>query len=189
MDGMWQASGRVALLWACTACIWVRSGGVAEVRCASDGACAAGWLCVSGLCRQACSHSSDCVSQGQVCAGGVCMDVSQAGCINDVACAGPCMACTTAGTCTATPADDIACGVIDCDGLDTTCRDYTDLISARCAAFGVCKTPNSADCTRYVDALSSTVCRAAVAGCDQPEYCDGQGSCPPDVTACTGVLD
>jgi hypothetical protein len=79
---------------------------------------------------------------------------------------GLCKMCDSAGGCTAMPADDTACGTIDCDGLDTVCRDFHDLTSNRCAAPGVCKTANSsAACDVYTDAPLGTQCLAP--------FCDG----------------
>ena len=55
---------------------------------------------------------------------------------------GTCKTCDGAGQCNSTPPDDSACGVIDCDKLDSKCRDYKDLTAARCVALGQCKKPN-----------------------------------------------
>lgn len=55
---------------------------------------------------------------------------------------GVCAACDGNGRCTAAPADDDRCGVIDCSGLDTACRIYQDLTASRCAALGMCKSAN-----------------------------------------------
>ncbi|MCA9667161.1 MAG: hypothetical protein KC503_16295 [Myxococcales bacterium] len=64
----------------------------------------------------------------------------------------PCQACDGTGRCNTKPPDDDACGVIDCDQLDTTCRDYQDLDAERCAAFGQCKAANDpATCTKATD--------------------------------------
>ena len=65
---------------------------------------------------------------------------------------GTCKACDGTGRCFKMPADDAACGIIDCDQLDTPCRDYQDLKVDRCASFGKCKVPNSvATCTVFTD--------------------------------------
>jgi hypothetical protein len=93
---------------------------------------------------------------------------------------GLCTMCDGVGSCTVMPADDDNCSVIDCDLRDTTCRDYTDLSASRCKAPGVCKTPNSADCTDYHDASSSTVCGAPGPLC---KLCDGGGGCNNNVGA------
>jgi len=107
---------------------------------------------------------------------------------------GLCMICDGNGNCNAVPDDDSGCGVIDCDGLDTTCRDYHDLTSNRCEGLGNCKDPNTADCTSYTNAPSTTVCGSSSCpsdscsgscpGCvwrDYPSsctrYCDGNGNC------------
>ena len=64
---------------------------------------------------------------------------------------GKCMACDGKGACNRTPKDDTACAV-DCDLMDTQCRDYHDLTSERCDTFGKCMKPNStASCTVYTD--------------------------------------
>ena len=66
--------------------------------------------------------------------------------------AGSCKACDGTGSCNRTPLDDATCGGIDCDKLDSTCRDYHDLEAGRCAGFGKCKDSNDAkSCTRYTD--------------------------------------
>jgi len=65
---------------------------------------------------------------------------------------GTCKACDGTGRCFSTPTDDTSCGVIDCDQLDTSCRDYKDLKVDRCESFGKCKPPNSAStCTSFTD--------------------------------------
>jgi len=56
---------------------------------------------------------------------------------------GLCKVCDGAAKCNVMPEDDTACGVIDCDGLDTSCSDYHDLQSKRCATVGACKAANS----------------------------------------------
>jgi MYXO-CTERM domain-containing protein len=61
---------------------------------------------------------------------------------------GTCKQCDGASKCSVKPEDDNACGVIDCDQLDTSCMDYRDLQRNRCASLGVCKTANTtAACT------------------------------------------
>ena len=65
--------------------------------------------------------------------------------------ASPCMACDGTGECTTTPVDDSKCQV-DCDKLDTPCRDYHDLVDNRCESLGLCKQPNDPKaCTRYTE--------------------------------------
>ncbi len=86
----------------------------------------------------------------------------------DSACDSVCQECSNAGRCDQTPADDSACGVIDCPN-DTTCADYpADTTSDRCASFGQCKT-------------TATICHpdAAAAGfdCGEERVCDGSGNC------------
>ena len=63
---------------------------------------------------------------------------------------GTCKACDGTGKCASAPPDDTACGVLDCDKLDTKCRDYQDVTTARCASFGSCKPGNDpVTCTKY----------------------------------------
>ncbi|MEN9577597.1 MAG: hypothetical protein RJA70_606 [Pseudomonadota bacterium] len=79
------------------------------------------------------------------------------------------------------PEDDAACGVIDCP-TDTTCADYSnDLTTARCQAFGQCKTPASCQMTPQDFGVS----------CDLCAVCDGAGSCnvpPADDEQCGEIL-
>jgi len=71
---------------------------------------------------------------------------------------GKCQACDGTGNCTKTPTDDINCGTIDCDKLDTACRDYHDLTTARCDSFGACKKPNLATtCVKFTDLCGGDV--------------------------------
>jgi hypothetical protein len=57
---------------------------------------------------------------------------------------GLCKACNGVGLCTQVPADDSACGTIDCSGLSTSCLAYHDLTSNRCLGLGTSKQNNSA---------------------------------------------
>ena len=89
------------------------------------------------------------------------------------------MAGTDTGTCREcdglggelTPADDSACGTIDCDGLDdyyitgtqeststSYCKldDYDDITSNRCEGLGDCKDDNTGDCADYTTSTTST---------------------------------
>jgi len=62
------------------------------------------------------------------------------------------MGCDGTGQCSKMPLDDKTCGVIDCDKLDTKCRDYHDLTANRCDSLGSCKTANTTTtCTKYTD--------------------------------------
>jgi MYXO-CTERM domain-containing protein len=61
---------------------------------------------------------------------------------------GTCKTCNGVGLCNVKPDDDMACGSIECDSLDTSCVDYHDLTTQRCASLGSCKQPNTvATCT------------------------------------------
>ena len=65
---------------------------------------------------------------------------------------GTCKTCDGSGKCSVKPEDDPACGVVDCDLLDTSCRDYRDLQTRRCASLGVCKLANQpATCSDVID--------------------------------------
>lgn len=86
----------------------------------------------------------------------------------DGACDGVCQACSSAGHCDEKPADDSACGVIDCPS-DTSCADYaTDVDSNRCASFGQCKTQASECSVDFTDSGTS---------CGTGKICDGSGTC------------
>jgi len=89
---------------------------------------------------------------------------------------GICKECDGFGYCNLMPSDDADCGTIDCDELDTTCRDYQDLTSNRCKAFGVCKSSNTDDCTDYMNASLSTSCDIDNDVCTI-DHCDGSGTC------------
>jgi hypothetical protein len=61
---------------------------------------------------------------------------------------GTCKSCNGSGLCNVKPDDDTTCGSIECDGLDTSCLNYNDLTTLRCASLGSCKAPNTvASCT------------------------------------------
>ena len=69
----------------------------------------------------------------------------------------PCKACNGVGLCNLMPEDDPACGTIDCDVLNTTCREHEDLTTKRCASIGACKAPNTAaSCTVFTDTCTGT---------------------------------
>ena len=119
--------------------------------------------------------------------------------------------CCTPGLCSACPgptmpADDSACGTIDCDGRNyyytsgtasatgtNYCkyRNYADIISSRCEGLGNCKDANTSDCVSYLDSTKATcgickyaegacsTCKNYVAGtsCGTGKECDGSGGC------------
>ena len=100
---------------------------------------------------------------------------------------GKCMACDGKGDCNRPPRDDSVCGTIDCDKLDTKCRDYHDLTTERCDSFGKCKPANDTkSCTLYTDLPcsdaggDSTPKREAGPGADQ-----GPGKTEPDEEGCS----
>lgn len=117
-----------------------------------------------------CEDDDDC--RTGYCSNGVCCESR---------CDGVCVACGGDGRCDEMPDDDDACGTIDCDELDTVCRNYHDLDEGgRCAAPGVCVQPNSDACDDYSNASNSTTCRPVAGDCDVLERCL-QGVCPSDV--------
>ncbi len=128
-------------------------------------------------------------TNGAACASGICED----GLCCAVSC-GLCLSCESTGTsCSVVPADDPDCGIIDCSGLDTDCRTYQDLSSARCEGSGDCKDANSPDCTLYDDSLPGTDCGSpSDTDCDDPDTCDGSGTCADnneaDGTPCPGGI-
>jgi len=88
---------------------------------------------------------------------------------------GTCAECNGAGSCSQMPADDTNCGTIDCDGLDTICRNYDDITMSRCKSLGVCKSA-PADCNSFLNAPLSTPCEADQLFCTV-DHCDGNGAC------------
>ena len=85
--------------------------------------------------------------------GGSCDGKGQCGYPKQGSWCGACKACDGTGRCSVTPPDDAkGCGTIDCDRLDTRCRDYKDVTTARCFSFGACKPANDQQtCTSYTD--------------------------------------
>jgi hypothetical protein len=92
----------------------------------------------------------------------------------------------------AVPADDAACGTIDCDSLDyyftsgsasptgtNYCkfRDYVDITTDKCEGYADCKDANTADdCTSYSDSTVATCgpCKKAEGACTScTNYADG----------------
>ena len=77
---------------------------------------------------------------------------------------GTCKACDGTGRCASRPPDDKACGVLDCDKLDTKCVDYQDVTTGRCISFGSCKPANDpGTCTKK----TKLACGDAGAGQDK----------------------
>lgn len=88
----------------------------------------------TGMCKGFCNGQARCT---YVAAGTTC---------------GTCKSCNGVGLCNIKPEDDVACGTIDCDGLNTSCIEYDDLTSKRCSALGVCKPANNAaSCTAFTN--------------------------------------
>ena len=156
-----------------------------------SGYCVDGYCCDS-LCNQNCvscklvgskgscsaiptgtDPENDCIGKDPKC-GGSC--ASNGGCefpsVGTSCGSSPCMVCDGTGQCTKTPIDDSQCGTIDCDKLDSACKDYHDLTDQRCEALGLCKQANSLNsCTRF----SAVACGDAKVGLDLGSHGD-QGS-------------
>ena len=93
----------------------------------------------------------ECQGKDQKC-GGLCDGKGQCDYPKVGVLCGTCKACDGTGQCSAAPPDDPSCGVIDCDKLDTSCRDYVDLTSNRCDSLGQCKPANTpTTCTKSTD--------------------------------------
>ncbi|HET6148241.1 MAG TPA: kelch repeat-containing protein [Polyangia bacterium] len=91
---------------------------------------------------------------------------------------GTCKVCDGSGKCNVKPEDDPACGTVDCDQLDTSCRDYRDLQARRCASLGVCKVANlPATCTDVTDTCGPD------AGAGGAPTGDGGGGAGGDATS------
>jgi hypothetical protein len=93
--------------------------------------------------------------------------------INASAAGSLCRACDGVGSCSMPMADDSRCGVIDCDGLDSVCADFTDITTNRCEADG-CKDANTTDCATVAALPPGTDCGVCAA-------CDASGICAPDL--------
>ena len=95
------------------------------------------------------TSDKDCIGKDAKC-GGECDGKGGCGYPGLGTICGSCKACDGTGRCASTPPDDSSCGVIDCDKLDTKCRDYQDITADRCDSFGSCKAANdSKACTKY----------------------------------------
>jgi len=123
---------------------------------ANDGACTPVGNAI--VCKPKLGATCDALLGGSDCASGHCVDSVCC----ESACDGVCAQCGGDGKCNVMPADDAACGIIDCDLLDNLpCRNYSDITSNRCASFGSCKTANTTGtCTSYTDATAGTECGA-----------------------------
>lgn len=109
------------------------------------------------------SNGSACAT-AEECESGICED----GICCAVAC-GLCSSCDASGTtCNVVPPDDSACGTISCDGLDTTCADFTPITTARCEAANDCKDADSADCVAFVPVAGA---------CDDGDACTENDAC------------
>ncbi|MFH0899509.1 MAG: SBBP repeat-containing protein, partial [Pseudomonadota bacterium] len=119
-----------------------------------------------------CTTAAECASD--ICEDGMC-------CAREC---GLCSSCDATGSaCTVVPADDAACGVVECDGLDGECRSYHDLSSLRCEAAGDCKDANSSDCDSFTNAVIGTACADTTPADCSDARCDGAGACNQDQAA------
>ncbi len=134
-------------------------------------------VCASNTCIAKRDLGASCDTDGQ-CLSGHCAKGASGSVCCESSCDTPCQACSDLGVCDQTPADDPTCGIVACSLLSDTCRTYQDITSYRCAGFGECKVVGVVDCTDYVDAPETTLCRPAQGGCDIEDHCDGKGSCP-----------
>ena len=140
-------------------------GGTVGVCCNTDcnhcGTCDATGTCIpdpAGMLSPSCADSaSDPMRKcGGMCDGHAHCQYPSAGTSCGTASA-PCKACNGVGLCNLMPEDDTACGVIDCDVLNTTCLEYEDLTAKRCGAIGACKAPNTAaSCTIFTNTCTGT---------------------------------
>ena len=134
-----------------------------------------------------CDGNGSCEDNGFVAAGTACTDSDDnectiAQCDGSGACdqdaddaptgtdCGLCAECNGSGVCDQVPADDSACGTIECDGLDSTCRDYDDLTANRCEGLNDCKDDDTADCDLFDNTALNT-------SCGDCQVCDGNGAC------------
>ena len=94
---------------------------------------------------------SDCQGKDPQC-GGLCDGAGKCDYPSLGTTCGLCRACDGTGRCSGIPQDDTSCGVIDCDKLDTSCRDYHDLKVQRCGSLGQCKKANTfSACAKYTE--------------------------------------
>ena len=167
----------------------------ADIQCASDH-CVDG-VCCDSTCDKTCESCAvkgnagtctavpantnpdkECVGVDPKC-GGVCNGKRQCQLPGSGTVCGLCKACNGAGRCAVAPPDDPACGIIDCDKLDTECRDHADLESQRCAGFGKCKPPNTpATCSKQTSTCT------ADSGAETPDAGSG-GQLAPDKEGCS----
>ena len=157
----------------------------ADEDCAS-GHCADG-VCCDGVCDGICEScrvdgnlgrctaivagadpDGECIGTDLNC-GGACDGAGQCEFPAAGARCGRCKACDGAGRCNVTPPDDATCGIVDCDQLDSECRDFQDLRSDRCQSFGRCKAANDPQaCQRFIriDCPASAVDNAGLTAND-----------------------
>lgn len=77
------------------------------------------------------------------------------------------------------------CGPLGCDGRDPCCTLACTLRQgATCSTTDGCCDPES--CQPF-GAAANHVCRPASSSCDQPETCDGNPFCPPNLVRSTGT--
>jgi len=140
-------------------------GGTVGVCCNTDcshcGTCDSTGTCIpdpAGTLSATCADSASDPSRkcGGMCDGHAHCQYPSAG-TNCGTASAPCKACNGVGLCNLMPEDDSACGVIDCDVLNTICLEYEDLTTKRCGVIGVCKASNTtASCTIFTNSCTGT---------------------------------
>jgi hypothetical protein len=142
---------------------------------------------VSGALGSQCAIDSGCDS-GHCVAGRCC----------DTACDGVCQACSEAGICNSSPADDQRCDVLTCATPATTCAQFPAAQATnRCAGPGLCKTACD-PVTVATDALCEEVAPGITGQCDAQgncvdprsvpgAACESDISCGPGTTCVDGV--
>ena len=195
-----------------------------STSCTDDGNPCTYDLCNgSGSCSHANKAAGTSCGTGKACnSGGQCLPTTETSCIDNIDndgdglidCRDPDCTAISCGTCTyaacnasthqwycANSTSSTTCGAQDCDYLDTSCRNYTD-VTKYCSGGGVC---GSASCSVYTNVSSGTSCGTKTcpqsycvgstpytyqASCSKT--CNGSGSCndctctATQGTACSG---
>ena len=181
----------------------------------TDDSCDATVGCVHESNESVCDDGNACTT-ADVCTGGVCAGGPQPDCGDNNPCTtdvclwesgcthfpagtgaylGLCLVCDGSGG-EESPADDPACGDIECSGLDhnftlgessatgtnqCVSREYQTISAERCASLGACKGPNSDHCTVFADEVVAEcgLCRYAEGACEECSTYPDQTPCGP----------